>query len=292
MAESTEPKIDEAKLDGIRERQISFNWRGWVKATHEYPVDIYRRVARAVDGVSSKWTAGALALVTMPAALILRNGARAANNTSDLDADNSFAGRAANVVAVLSGVFAAGAGLWYGVPAVYSAVSAATLAAPVIGGSPFVATVAAGTASLISGAMLTIPAYTTGLLTASTAVGTGASVFSALIGLYNIDVAATRSYRHVVQGVRYTPAEIKAMEEHYAKDSLTARHERKQFNAVRNALYYVSTEHKRELVGILKKDEDLKDLFEVAATAQPAVPAAPALEQRVVAKPDQPRPQA
>lgn len=234
-------EFDKTKLASRQEIKIPLNLEGWKKLTYDYPLGAYRGVARRVDGVATKLTTGLLSVVTLPLALIVRNGARAANNTSDWDSDKVWGGLAR---------FAGGAGALAGIGftgwKVYGFVST-------FAGGGFLGAVAGGGSGIATAALMSVPAFTIGVLAVSTAIGVIASGLSAIPAIPNIYVGALRTWDRL-RGIKYDEETVRQLEQGFEKDSLSDRYERKTYSQVSSGIHKISRTHREEIYVSLKKE--------------------------------------
>jgi hypothetical protein len=238
--------------------------KGYSKIAYDFPVDMFKKLTRAIDDASihPRMRTGFGAVVTMPLGIMTRNGSRAAHNLAD--------GRYAHSSHVLGAVGAAAA-WWVAGQAAFASMAASSLFG-FTGGTAVAATLAA-----VGTGFAVVPlAFTVGTLASAVAIGVGITALSSIPALVNLKTGFLRTMDRVkgIKGVEYDGK--KELEE-ISYNSLSARHERKEYNELSYRLRYLSDDHQKEIF------DGLKEKFDSAAAAnqnqpqaQPAPVAVPA----------------
>lgn len=249
----SDSKLDQHQIESAREIVIPINIRGLAKGLtkifYEVPVELYKTVARKADdmAVNKRMRQGVFAFATMPASIMIRNGARAAHQLAD--------GKYKNTAQVIGGTAGAGAGWWVAGKALFGALATHMPAAVGIVGKIGAAAIA-GTATL----PVVIPAFMVGTLAAATAAAVTITALSAVPAVANIVPGFKRTlYR--LKGVKSENFDSDAALNAIKYDSLSSRHERTAYNQVVNGLHYLSEERQKDVY------ESLKEKFGKAAAA-------------------------
>lgn len=252
--------IQKDKLQSRKEIVIPITlrglWKGLEKICVEGPLNAVSFVARKSDDLAQRMMTGRLALVGMPAGLMLRNGARVTNSITNLKSGSGWG----NVTASTFGVVGALGAWWIGGTAL-----AATLGATAFGGT--VGTIGSFIAAAVLSSPILLPAFGAAVMFGGLTVGAVCTALSIVPAVANIPVALNRTV-DAWKGIKYDEAALKAAEEEFARNgSLTYDHNQRKYNKVLGDFY--------SLPASMQKDayEHLKETFDAAA--KPPVEAAP-----------------
>lgn len=222
------------------------------------PMDGYQWLARKVEGWTKSWTWGYASLLSLPAALIVRTGARVAHEASR-DGDYSFPSHGVGVVS-------AAAAAWLVGKMVYGAMMASTSLPVIWGGS-----IGAGVVAALPAVLVVVPAFAAGTMLGSTAVGSLGSALSLLVGVpKNIGVAWRRTCDRFSIG-KYDEETLKELYSEFDEDSLQTQFVHQWENNVARELYNLPDESRERIYLSLKQQfPDAAEAPEQAASATPS----------------------
>jgi hypothetical protein len=252
----------------IRPKEL---YEAYAKAVYDKPVSWYQSLAKGIDAISinKRMRTGVNAVLTMPLAIIGRNGARAAHTLAD--------GQWKRPSQVIGGGVGAAAAWWVAGKAAFGwlttaapGISAVASQAGLLGGVMKVG--AAIVAAVTSGLIVTPIAFMVGTLAAATAGAVVVAAVSTLPALLNVKAGLKRTIFRL-KGVKDVDFDGPEEEKAINYDSLRARDERKTFGEMSWKLNSLTDEHQKEIF------DKLKDKFEAAAAAnqnQPQPVAQPA----------------
>lgn len=240
----TESKtLNERQREARKEIVIPINpkalARAYTKLIYDKPIGALQWVAKKVDdfAIHKRMRTGLLSVVSMPAGIMLRNGARATHQLAE--------GKYAHVGQWLGGG-AAAIGGWAAAGLALKSALTGTIVST-LGGS--VATTAVGFALTFP---VVVPAAMIGVAALSTAIGLGITGISVVPALLNVKSGLLRTMDRIkgIKGVDYDgPAEEKAI----TYDSLRAREERKIYREVSWQIDSLSEEHQKDIYERLSK---------------------------------------
>lgn len=211
---------------------------------YKTPLKLYQGAARKSDDITKGMMTGRAAAVTMPAGIVIRNGARVAHDASDKGGYH--------VAAQAAGIAGAAAGWWLAGTAAFGLLSSTLAMTGTIG------SIGAAIAAAVVTAPVVVPAFTVATLGGATLLGAAAGAVSTLGAAMNLKVAFLRSV-DAWRGVQYDADTLKSMKDALDKDSLSAREEEKQFQKLRHGVAYLSEDRQKQIF------EDLKSRFEKSA---------------------------
>jgi hypothetical protein len=241
---SMSTQLPKEKLDTRKEVVIPITLKGLVtgieKIFHKAPLKAFQYIMRKADTFSNRLMTGAAAALTMPAGIIVRNGARAAHHSSR--------GAYAHVSNIVGLVGAAGS--WY----IAGSAVASKLSTLAVAGT--LGKIGTTIAAAVVAAPVVIPAFTAGILLSATAIGAVTAALSVVPAVVNLPVAIRRSVDRF-KGLRYKEADL---QQQLHEESLEAEHQRKAFRVVSDNLRYLSEDDQQRVF------KTLKDKFDAAAT--------------------------
>ncbi len=262
---ATEPKkLDPGLVESRKEVVVNITLKGLAKAYsqlfHDKPVELYQTVARKADVLSKKMMTGFGSALSMPIGIMVRNGARVAN-------DATTEGRY-SAVGWVAGLAGAAASLYFG--AIHGAAYLQS-AAPALGNAfgTLGSEIVAGAASAV---FLTVPAFTAGELVAATLASAAATVVSLLPAALNVPVAMRRSADRA-KGIIY-PDDV--FDQDVEKNSLDSQLGRERVRRINNDLHHISAEQRLAVYKGLAQEFGAASAGEESRNAEPAGEAAPA----------------
>ncbi len=216
---------------------------GYKKIVYDAPLSAFQWAAGKVDAGSKSLMTGYAAAATMPVGIMLRNGARVAYDSSK-----------SRYLAVAdgAGIVGSAAAWWIAGSAAYTALSSSLALTSTVGA------IGAGVAAAVVTSPVLVPAYTAGVLLASTALGAAATALSVIPAVANLKVAFLRSADRF-RGIKHDEAALSA---EHSKGSVREDYEELMFRQAMTGLGRISDERQKEIY------DSLKAKFEPAAAGK------------------------
>ena len=271
----SDKKLDQRQMESAKEIVIPIRpkelYEAYAKAVYDKPVELYQSIAKGIDALSihKRMRTGLNAFLTMPLAIMTRNGARAAHTLAD--------GQWKRPSQVVGGGVGAAAAWWFAGKAAFGwlttsapGISAVASQAGLLGGAVKIGALI--TSAVVTGLAVTPIAFMVGTLAAATAGAIVVTAVSSIPALLNIKAGLKRTFFRL-KGVKDVDFDGPEEEKAISYDSLRAREERKNFSEMSWKVNNLTDEHQKEIF------DKLKEKFDAAAAAnqnQPQPVAQPA----------------
>lgn len=233
-------ELSQDKIQSRREIEIEINLRGLAKfygnLFHEWPQNAFLAATRKLDEASKKWMTGKAAVVSMPAAIVVRNSTRVTHNMAE--------GRYGILRGLVSTVGAASAwgALGY---ATFGALSGVTAIAGTIGA------VGSAIAAAVVTAPIVLPAFTVSTILGATIVGTATAALSLVPAAANL--LSGVSFRRTIdafKGIKYDEAALKSKLD---EDSVSSQYNQRLETDLQWKIARLPEENQRRLLNGLKE---------------------------------------
>ena len=253
-------ELDKKEIEARKEVHISISLKGvvdgYMKVCYDIPRDLFDWTTRKLDDVSKKMRTGYLAVIGLPASIVIRNGARVAHNASAERGKRFASSLTSNIV----GVVGAGAAWWTTGSMLFGKLMTSLAVASTVG--KVGATVGA---AVMTGMTVVVPAFTAGMLISAATLGVAASALSLVLATAPNVKPGWQRTKDRFKGIKYNEDDL---DKEYDQESLSSDYYASKLREVGYGLSAMRPQDRKEIYISLRQE------FE-KATANDDLQAAP-----------------